>query len=127
MNLEQSHSGKADGSVPLSLMPPALAAMGQKRLEDLAATQSEFVELLQDWNRAWLDRMQAEATLASEFVTKLTGAGTAPETACQDWAARRMQMATDDFNRIVAASQKFMKTGARLFSNGWSNGHGGST
>jgi hypothetical protein len=125
----ESTTAKAEKSSPSNLIPPEIAAMGKKRLGDLSATQNELLEKLQDVNRSWFDRIQSEASLASEFVTKLTAARSIPETATiyQEWARRRMEMAAEDAKRLLADGQKFMETGVRLLSNGWlSNGRGGA-
>ena len=115
---------------PSNLLPPELAAMGKKRLEEIVAMQTEQLEKLQEMNQRWFDRMQSEATLASEFAAKLTATRSLPEvaTAYQEWATRHMEMAAEDGKRILADGQKLAETGARLLSNGWqANGHGGST
>ncbi len=85
---------------------------------------------LQQLNQNWFDRMKSEVTLASEFAAKLTGVHSIPETAniFQEWASRRMEMAAEDTKRLVADSQKFMETRARLLSKSWlSSGSAGST
>ena len=116
-----SATAKAEKTSPLNLIPPEFAAMGTKQLKDLAATQKEFLQEVQEANRNWLDRMQSEANLASEFATKLTAAHSIPETATvyQEWASRRMEMAAEDAKRLLADGQKFMETGTRLLSSGW--------
>ena len=106
---------------PSNMIPPELAAMGKKRLEEFVAMQTEQLEKLQEMNQSWFDRMQSEAALASEFTTKLTAV-------YQEWATRHMEMAAEDGKRFLADGQKLAETGARLLSNGWqANGHGGST
>jgi hypothetical protein len=92
--------------------------------------QTELFEKLQEINRNWIDRMQSEAALASEFTTKLTAARSIPETAtaCQDWARRRMEMSAEDAKRLAADGQEVLKTGTQMLTNGWlSNGGSGST
>ena len=104
--------------------------MGKKRLDELVAMQAELLGTLQEMNRNWFDRMQWEATVVSEFASKLTEARSIPETAtaCQEWATKRTEMAAEDVKRILANGQKLAESGARLLSNGWlSGGHGGST
>jgi len=113
-----------------NLISSEFTAMGKKRLEELAAMRTELLGALQEMNRNWFDRMQLEATLASEFATKLTEARSIPETAtaCQEWATQRTKMAAEDAKRILANGQKLPETGARLLSTGWLSGeHGGST
>jgi hypothetical protein len=129
MTQNETQADMAKGSTS-NLIPPQFAAMGKKRLEDFVAMQAEQMEKLQEMNRSWLERMQSEATLASEFAAKLTAARSVPEVAAayQEWATRQMEMAAEDGKRIFADAQKLAETGARLLSGGWQpNGHGGST
>jgi hypothetical protein len=113
-----------------NLIPPEFAVMGKKRIEEFVTMQTEQLEKLQEMNQCWFERMQLEATLASEFAAKLTAVRSLPEvaTAYQEWATRHMEMAAEDGKRIFADSQKLAETGARLLSNGWqANGRGGGT
>jgi len=128
MAKNESHANAKEP--PLNSIPQEFAAMGKQQLEELLATQNELMAKVQDTNKIWFDRMQSEATLASEFTAKLTAARSMPDVAMayQEWGQRHMEMATDDAKRIFADGQKLAETGARLFSNGWRpNGHGGRT
>ena len=130
MAQKEAQTDKTQKSPLPNLISPEFTAMGKKRLEELVGMQAELLEALQEMNRNWFDRMQWEATLASEFATKLTQARSIPETAtaCQEWATKRTEMAAEDAKRILANGQKLAETGARLLSTGWlSGGHGGST
>jgi hypothetical protein len=101
--------------------------MGKKRIEDFVNAQTELFEALQATNRQWLDRAQTEANLASEFAAKLTAARSIPDamTACQDWTTRRFELMAEDGKHLLADSQKFIETGARLLSNDWLTKGGG--
>ena len=126
----ERQTGKAGKASQSHFIPPEFVAMGQKRLDELVAIQTEQLEKLQELNRSLLDRMQLEATLTSEFAAEITAARSLPEvaTACQKWAQRHMEMAAEDAKRIFTEGQKLAETGARLLSNGWRpNGHGGTT
>jgi hypothetical protein len=130
MEQTASNAGKAEKSSPSNLTPSEFASMGKKRLEELIAMQTELFEKLQEMNRNWIERMQSEAALASEFATRLTAARSIPETTtvCQDWAKRRMEMSAEDAKRLVADGQKVLQTGTQMLTNRWlSNGGGGST
>lgn len=130
MAQKEARTDKAQKSPLLNLISPEFTAMGKKRLEELVAMQAELLGALQEMNRNWFDRMQWEATLVSEFASKLTEARSIPETttACQEWATKRTEMAAEDVKHILANGQKLAESGARLLSNGWlSGGHGGST
>jgi hypothetical protein len=130
MEQTASNAGKTEKSSPSNLNPSEFAAMGKKRLEELIAMQTELFEKLQEMNRSWIERMQSEAALTSEFATRLTAARSIPETAtvCQDWAKRRMEMSAEDAKRLVADGQKVLQTGTQMLTNGWlPNGGSGST
>jgi hypothetical protein len=127
-----AQTAQTDKATQLSsiLIPPELAAMGKKRLEEFVAMQTEQFEKLQELSQSWFDRMESEATLASEFTSKLTAARSLPEAAAvyQEWATRHMEMAAEDGKRILADGQKLAETAVRWLSNGWqANGQGGST
>jgi predicted phage tail protein len=109
-------------------MPTEFAEMGKKRVEDFAKAQAELLEKVQECNRHWVDRFQSEAQLASEFASKLTAARSIPDAmaASQEWSSRRIEMMAEDARRLVADTQTFLETGARLLSNGcWPNGAAG--
>lgn len=126
MAQKDPHIEKSATSSPLSLAPMELAEMGKKRVEATIAMQTELLDKLQEMNRESLARSHSEVDLASELASKLTAARSFPEaaTACQAWASNRMNMFAEDDRRFAADSQKFVETGARLFSKG---GAGGST
>jgi len=130
MAQKEAHTERTEKSSLPNLIPAEFAAMGKKRFDELVAMQTERLEKLQEANRNWFDRMQAEVTLASEFAAKLTVAHSIPEaaTAYQEWTSRHMEMATEDAKRIFADGQKLAETGACMFFNGWwSNGRDGDS
>jgi len=114
---------------PSSLNPaPTMAAMGKKHFDELAKIQSDLLEEIREANQNWLDRMQSEATLASEFSSKLTASHSIADStaACQEWAKRRMELFTEDGQRLMTNSQKFTEKAAQFLSDGWlSNGRTG--
>jgi hypothetical protein len=129
MTQGEPNADRQEGLSQANLLPPEFVTMGKKRIKALAEMQTELFEKLQEANRSWLDRMQVEASLVSEFGTKLTGAHSIPETiaTCQEWASRRMEMATEDARHVLADTQTFTETGVRLLSSGWlPEGPGGS-
>lgn len=97
-----------------------LAALGKKRMEAFVNAQTELLGELQEANRRWLDRFQSEASLASEFASKLSGARTIPDAMAvsRDWATRYFQMLAEDGRHFADDTRKFMETGARMFANG---------
>jgi hypothetical protein len=114
---ESQSKGMQTPTLP-HLTPAELAAMGEKRLEDFAKAQAVLFGTLHETHQRWLDRMQSEARLASEFTRKVANARSIPDTmaACREWASRRFEMMADDGNHLLADSQKVIETGARFLS-----------
>ena len=84
----------------------------------LNALQKELFDTFDGMNREWVSRVQSEAKLASDFVSKLTAARSIPDAASayQECATRQFEMFTEDSRRMLANSQKLMETGTRLFT-----------
>ena len=116
----ESQSKRA-GASALSSMPAEFAAAGRKRMEEFTRAQTELIDRLQQANRQWIERMQSEANLASEFAAKLSAARSIPDamSVCQEWTSRRFEMMADDGKHLLADTQKFMEATTRLLSNGW--------
>ena len=121
---------RAENLSSLNPPSPAIAAMAKKRFEELAKVQSDLLDEIRQANQNWLDRIQSEATLAAEFSSKLTASHSIADTttACQEWTKRRMELFTEDGQRLMTNSQKFMEKAALFLSNGWlSNGRSGGS
>jgi hypothetical protein len=121
MAQKQPGGERLETPLPLNLTPAELAETGKKRMEEFVRAQSEFLEMLQQANRQWLDRIQTETAFVSEFSSKLSTARSLPEamTACQDYTKRWFEMMAEDGEHLLADSKALMETGARLMSNGW--------
>lgn len=105
------------------------AEMGRKRIEDFVKVQTELLDRVQETNRKWFDRAQAEANLASEFASKLTKVHSLPEAMAiwQEWTGRSFEMLAEDGKHMLADTQKFMATVTHLMPNGGpANGGGGA-
>jgi hypothetical protein len=118
---KESHTERAQNAPFAALEPAALAALGKKRIQDFANTQTELLDKLKETNGQWFDRVQSEANLTSEFGAKLTAARSLPDamTACQEWASRRFEMMAEDRKHLLADYQMFSETGVRLLSKYW--------
>jgi hypothetical protein len=128
--MAQKETQRSEKSSSSNLIPTELVEMGKKRVEEYANIQRELLEKLQETNRQWFDRAQAEANLASEFASKLTAAHSIPEamSVCQEWTRRRFEMMAEDGKRLFADTQKFMEAAGRLMPTGsLINGGGTST
>ena len=121
---EDRHEG-TQNTLPLNLTE--LPGMGNRWIEDLVKVQTGLFEKLQESNKRWLDRLQSEANIASDFASTLATAHSIPDvmSACQEWSNRRLVMMAEDGKHLFADAQKFMETSARLLW--WSNGKRGGT
>lgn len=95
MESDSELTGKSSSS---TLIAAELAAIGKKRVEECINAQTELLGRLQERNQQWLDRLQQEANLASEFASKLTAARSIPDamTACQEWTSWWFEMMAED-------------------------------
>ena len=121
MAQKHNESERQGKSSLLNQIPVDFAETAKKRFEELADAQTELFEQFQEANKRWLDRAQAEANLASEFVSKLSSVRSIPDamTTCQDWGTRRFEMMTEDAKHVLDDTQKFMQTGAHMLANGF--------
>jgi DNA topoisomerase VI subunit B len=119
MAQKESHAERTERSSLPNLMPTEFAELGKKRIEEFVNTQKGLVEKLQEMNRQWFDRAQAEANLASELASKLTAARSIPDAmaAYQEWASRRFEMMAEDGKHLLADTQKFMEAATHLLPN----------
>lgn len=108
-------------SSPFDLTAADFAATAKKRIEELANAQTELFKELQEANQHWLDCIQAETNLVSEFASKLTAARSIPDAmvTCQEWGSRQFQIIADDTMHLASDAQKLMQIGARILSTGW--------
>ena len=119
MAQKESHAERTEKSSLPNLMPTEFAELGKKRIEEFVNTQKGLVEKLQEMNRQWFDRAQAEANLASELASKLTAARSIPDAmaAYQEWASRRFEMMAEDGKHLLADTQKLMEAATHLLPN----------
>jgi hypothetical protein len=119
--MAQSQSERAENFVPFNLTAADIAAETKKQIEEFANAQTKQLDRLQEANRLWLDRIQAEANLASEVASKLSSARSLPEamTACQYWGKRRVEMMAEDTKHILDDTQNLMQMSAQLLAKTW--------
>jgi hypothetical protein len=123
MPQKESYTDRAEKSPPNPLSSE-FATMGKKSIEELLNAQTELFKELQETGRHWLEIVQSEVALASKFATKLATTRSIPDamSTCQEWAGRQIEMMTEDSKLLVADTQRFMETGARVLLSGrWSN------
>ena len=123
-NQKENQSGQSEWIGTASLLnqlPAEFVATSRKRFESFASMQTEFFERFLKANKCWLDRAQAEASLASELASKLSSARSMPDamTACHEWGGRRLEMMAEDAKRVMDDTQKFMQIGTHMLTNGF--------
>jgi len=121
MAKKEPGSHEAEHASAFDLIPAEFAAANKKRIENLINAQTELLAQLQGTNRQWLERIQLEGALASEFASKLTASRSIPDAiaACQDWTSRRFEMMAKDGKHLLDDTQKLMQIGAHFFASGW--------
>ena len=119
MSANQSHT---ESAFPFSFQASDFAVFGKKRVETFANAQTELLDEFQAANRYWMDRFQSEASLASEYVSRLSRVRTIPDAMVisRDWTSSYLQMLDEDRKHMADDARKFMEIGARMFSNGLS-------
>lgn len=120
MAQEQLQRERTERSSLDNLMPAEFAAMAKKRIEDFVNAQTELFGKFQELNRRWLERVQSEVNLTSEFASNLTSARSIPDvmTAYQEWATRRFEMMAEDRKQLLSDCQSFAEVGAHLLWDG---------
>ncbi len=107
---------------PFLLDTSQIAALGKQRIGDFARVQTELLDGIQETNKYWLDRIQSEANLVSEFAAKLGAARTVPDAMAtsREWATQYFAMLAEDGRHLADDARKLIETSARLFSSGFS-------
>src|SRR5215470_3935553 len=115
------HTEQMESVTPFGLIPSAFMTMGRKQFHECVMAHSELVDRFQEVNRNWLDHLQSEADLSTEFASKMTAARSIPDVATLllEWNKRHMEMARVDAKHVLDDTQKIMEVGARLLPGGW--------
>ena len=110
---------QAEKSLLLGVATADFEAAAKNRVEAFTNAQTEALETFQEMNQQWLDRVQAEASLASDLAAKLTAARSIPDAiaAYRTWGSRRFEMMAEDTERLWDDTQKFVQAGARLLQS----------
>jgi hypothetical protein len=92
--------------------------------EKIGEVQSEFAKTFDVMSRAAMSRATAEIELGLKLSQRLTTARSPSDalSAYQEWVTEEMKARTEDARQFMTNCQRFITEGARLFSNGRSNG-----
>ena len=106
----------------MELMPAQFLQFGKERADAMLHGQQEMLNACQEAGRAWADRLKAEVELWSDLAAKLTASRSLPEglQAYQDCISHRVQMATEDSQRLLEDSQKVVAAVTNSLSSGLS-------
>ncbi len=110
----KSQSEGPEKAQPFNAVDFAAAA---RRCEEFANVQAEVFGRFQEANKRWLDLMQGEANLASEFAPKLLSAGSIYDVIAvyQQWGAGLFSIMT---KHIREDMDKFILAGLQTLANG---------
>jgi hypothetical protein len=110
------HAEHSEKSPTPGLVSAELADVGKEQIEAFGNAQAALLEEFQETNKRWLAHLQVEASLASEFATKLAAARSIPEavTACQEWNGRQFEMMAQEGKHLLAAGVRFLSIGHRV-------------
>jgi hypothetical protein len=109
---------------PVTRGPAEFLKLGETQTEAMLAMHKELLDIYEQVNRAWLERVKSEAAFWSERATEMSGARSVPDAlnACQQCVAQRARMAADDGRRLLEDSQKIMNAIARSVPDKWTGG-----
>lgn len=119
MGQKEARTEQAEKSPLFNFAAADFAVTAKRQIEAITKAQSEALDNFQEMNQQWLDRIQAEASLASELASKLTAARSVPDaiTAYQNWGSRRFEMMAEDTKHLWDDTQKFMQVSARVLQS----------
>jgi hypothetical protein len=108
-------------AAPRKLEVGKLAGLTNNQPEALMQAQNEFYGLIEQANRNWLARIEKERAMASELVTKLSGAKGLPDiaNAYRECLMRRVDMIAEDIRDLIANTQRFMNAHAMPRAQIW--------
>ena len=111
--------GPNRGSATAKASADDLMAVGSQRVEALMDMQKELLATFDEIKRERLARVQQETELATTFAGKLTSARSIPDVmiAYQEWAAKRMELFTQDSRTLAEDSQKIFNAAAKMLSD----------
>jgi hypothetical protein len=119
MPQKEAHTEQGEKSPLFNFAAADFAVTTKRQIDAITKAQSEALDNFQEMNQQWLDRIQAEASLASELASKLTAARSVPDaiTAYQNWGSRRFEMMAEDTKHLWDDTQKFIQVSARVLQS----------
>ena len=121
MTQEKSQTKQSVEPAALLMVSSEFADMWKKGIEGFFHVHEDFIHGLNEQNRHWLDRLQLETKLASEFGSKMAASRSLPEALVvgQEWASQHVNMMAEDRKHLLEDCQHLTEIGGRLLSNSW--------
>jgi hypothetical protein len=103
-----------------NIVSPDVAGLGKRQFETMAAVQKEFLNALNQGNRAWVACFIEEAALTSAFTNRVTAARSIPEVtaAYQEWAGQQMELLSRQAKKVFDETQDFTEACSRIVGSG---------
>jgi hypothetical protein len=107
--------------LPKAILFSQFAERWRNNVEGLFRAQEDLIDNITKANQKWTERFKSEASVSSDFGSKMAASCTLPEalTIGQEWASRRLQMMAEDRRHLLEDYQHFVEIGTRLCTNGW--------
>ena len=119
-----AQKGGQSGLHAPTAVPEELSKMGEAQAEAVLAMHKELLQTYEQICSAWVERVKSEANLWSDLASRMTHTRSVPDalSAYQQCVAQRMQMASEDAQRLLDDSQRIMKSITRSLPKGWPTG-----
>ncbi|HXZ10115.1 MAG TPA: phasin family protein [Paraburkholderia sp.] len=95
--------------------------LGKEQTDAVLHMQKEVMAAYEEACRAWVTRVKSELELWSDLAAKLSASRSMPDAleACRQSVAQRLQMATEDGQRVIDSGQKIVSSINRSLSHEW--------
>jgi hypothetical protein len=93
-------------------VPEYLSDIAKQNIEKFSAIQTQFLDALNQANRAWLDCLNKAVEVNSNLSRKMTMAKSLPEVtaAYQEWTTKQLDLLMAETKMIFGHTQDFAKT-----------------
>ena len=119
-----AHKSDTTSSEPANFAALPIFQLGKDQTDAMLNVQKEMMTAYEEVSRSWIERLKAEVELWSELGKKLSATGSLLDgmQVYRDTVAQRMNMATEDGQRLLEEGQKIIGTVSRLMSINWPKG-----
>src|SRR5690606_34112218 len=92
--------------------------VGRRQLEAFSETLKQFWDAAGEIGQVWLDQVESELALTSEFFGRFSSVRSAPDAAAvyQEFTTRHLQIVSDSNRRLFKDGESLLRANTRLFS-----------